>query len=663
MLSPLYRRPMVLTPPNRLPCAWRARFWALTGLILIVFWTNPSQAKPQGREAAHPILAAKKAYEDRDPAALSRARARLVGDPLYVWADYWTTRVLVSKEPFSPQAASLVEAFARQHERHPLVRTLQRDWGVAALDQGPWIKAAEVILEIPADLDSPGIRCARVRLSAVADKSAALALVEGNESSPGCLLLLEDLSNRGLLSHDDLRLRARWAAVNGDLKAAERIWSLSGLSPKNKAVQAEQDLLRVLADARIQSSRALARFEKIKGHLSSDQRAYGAMVIGSRLWARSDERAWPLTQEGFRSRRFQPDVVLETAARQALRFNDQQALRELIEAMPERLRSDETWLYWRGWLHQQAGQVFEAKLIWSRIPAGFGFYPQLAGEALGRPLPAATLTDEQLSDIRQFRRALQQSPATHRSLTLHELGLRSEAVVEWNGLLQGQSDLLLLAASEIALDAGMPDRAISSAIRTKTIHSMAHRYPSPYIDSVLRLTTPGSVKTAWVMGLIRQESRFIRDIRSPVGAVGLMQLMPRTAKAVAGRLGISRISEDRLEEPDFNLQLGVQYLRELAAEFDGSEILATAAYNAGPSRSRTWQGTLRQPISGAAFAESIPFGETRDYVKKVLSNAAAYQASLELMPRLVGLSPDQGRLSDWLDPIPPRASSKVSGRN
>lgn len=641
------------------------RIRALLGLILIAFCTNPSQAKPQVKHparpaaaaGAHPILEAKRAFDDRDPQALMRVRAKLVGDPLFVWADYWTQRVMLSKDPFAADGLARVQAFAQQHGAHPLVRALQRDWGLSALDKGPWVRAAEVVSEIPADLDSAGIRCARARLTGQANRESGLALVAGNEASPGCQWLLEDLASQGLLTQDDLRIRARWAAVAGELPAADRISAMTGLPPKDRAVMIEHELQRVLADARIESSRALTRFQKLEGQLSAEQRAYGQMVLGARLWARSDARAWPLTQEGLRSRKAQPDVILETAARQALRFNDLQALDALITAMPERLQNDETWLYWRGWLLSQSGKPFEAKVIWSRIPAGFGFYPQLAAEPLGRPLLPPLLSDAQRAEIARLRQSLGQSPAVKRSFMLNELGLRSESAVEWGGLLQGQSDLLILAASEVSLEAGMPDRAISAAIRTREVHSMAHRYPSPYLDAVIRLTPPGSVKPAWVMGLIRQESRFIQDIRSPVGAVGLMQLMPRTAKAVAKELGMSHLEPHRLVEPDFNLKLGVQYLKGLAADFDGSYVLATAAYNAGPSRSRIWQASLRQPISGAAFAESIPFGETRDYVKKVLSNSAAYQASLQVGPRLVGLDAGQHSLSGWLDTIGPRKAA------
>jgi soluble lytic murein transglycosylase len=130
----------------------------------------------------------------------------------------------------------------------------------------------------------------------------------------------------------------------------------------------------------------------------------------------------------------------------------------------------------------------------------------------------------------------------------------------------------------------------------------------------------------WVYGLIRQESRFIEDIRSSAGASGLMQLMPATASWVARKVGMSDYTAARVNEVDVNLRLGTTYLRMVLDDLDGHPALATAAYNAGPGRPRAWRAALPRAVEGAVFAETIPFNETRDYVKKVMSNAVYYAA-------------------------------------
>jgi soluble lytic murein transglycosylase len=143
------------------------------------------------------------------------------------------------------------------------------------------------------------------------------------------------------------------------------------------------------------------------------------------------------------------------------------------------------------------------------------------------------------------------------------------------------------------------------------------------------------LELAWVYGLIRQESRFIKNARSHVGASGLMQIMPATAKYVANKIGLTGFTQSQINNIETNLLLGTRYLNMVLSDLDGSQVLATAAYNAGPSRARTWRSSLSSPMEGAIFAETIPFTETRGYVKNVLSNATFYAALFENKPQLL----------------------------
>jgi soluble lytic murein transglycosylase len=138
---------------------------------------------------------------------------------------------------------------------------------------------------------------------------------------------------------------------------------------------------------------------------------------------------------------------------------------------------------------------------------------------------------------------------------------------------------------------------------------------------------------AWVLGLIRQESRFMAEVRSGAGAVGLMQLMPATAQWVAGKLGLRnwRGGGGGMADVDTNLQFGTYYLKTVQDYLDGSAVLATAAYNAGPGRARQWRPD--RPMDAAVWAETIPFNETRHYVKLVMSNASYYASLLNLVPQ------------------------------
>jgi soluble lytic murein transglycosylase len=187
-------------------------------------------------------------------------------------------------------------------------------------------------------------------------------------------------------------------------------------------------------------------------------------------------------------------------------------------------------------------------------------------------------------------------------------------------------DRQLLAAAEYARRQGVLDRMINTSERTKGEFDFTQRFPSPFSDTMVRYAAPLGLDPHWIYGLIRQESRFIMDARSSVGASGLMQLMPATARYVARKLNVANFTPQRVNELDINLQLGTGYLKMVLEDLDGSPLLATAAYNAGPGRPRAWRSSLTRTVEGAIFAETIPFNETRDYVKKVMSNAIYYAA-------------------------------------
>jgi soluble lytic murein transglycosylase len=218
-------------------------------------------------------------------------------------------------------------------------------------------------------------------------------------------------------------------------------------------------------------------------------------------------------------------------------------------------------------------------------------------------------------------------------LKFFELNMRLEGYREWNWELRGMTDRQLLAAAEFARRQNVLDRMVNTSDRTRSESDFTQRFPAPHREEMQIATQRTGLEAAWVYGLIRQESRFVRDARSQVGASGLMQLMPGTARYVAKKIGLGDFSPAQVNDVQTNLLLGTSYLAMALNNLDGSEVLATAAYNAGPRRSVAWRATLAGPMEGAMFAELIPFTETRDYVKKVMSNATYYAALFENKPQ------------------------------
>lgn len=186
----------------------------------------------------------------------------------------------------------------------------------------------------------------------------------------------------------------------------------------------------------------------------------------------------------------------------------------------------------------------------------------------------------------------------------------------------GMTDRELLAAADFACQREVWDRCINTSERTKEAFSAEQRFPMPFRESVVKRSREINLDPAYVYGLIRQESRFIMDARSHVGASGLMQVMPATARWTAKRIGLNNFTIDQLNDRDTNIAIGTAYLKLVLDDFQGSGPLAAAAYNAGPGRPRAWRNGVF--LEGAAWAENIPFAETRDYVKKVAANATLY---------------------------------------
>jgi soluble lytic murein transglycosylase len=267
------------------------------------------------------------------------------------------------------------------------------------------------------------------------------------------------------------------------------------------------------------------------------------------------------------------------------------------------------------------GRTTEADALFGKIAGQTHFYGNLADEELGHtvlPPPKATATTaEEL-------KAAQDNPGIRRALAFFRLDLRTEAVKEWNWALRGMSDRELLAAANLAKRNQIWDRAINTADRTRNEHDFSLRFLAPYGETVRPAAQNQSLDDAWVYGLMRQESRFITSAKSNVGASGLMQLMPATAKWVARKIGLRSFNHGQVNDTETNVLLGTSYMRLVMENLDNHPVLASAAYNAGPGRAKKWRAD--QALEGAIYAESIPFSETRDYVKKVMSNAVYYSA-------------------------------------
>lgn len=322
------------------------------------------------------------------------------------------------------------------------------------------------------------------------------------------------------------------------------------------------------------------------------------------------------------------DEQLAWRARAALRAQDWPRLAQAIADMPPRLAEQPDWIYWAARALAARGRDEEAARLYEKIAGQPSFYGNLADEELGRaiavPPKASPPSTGELAAVRA-------NPGLRRALAVLRTDLRIEGVREWVWNLRGMDDRQLLAAAELAREAGVWDRAINTADRTRAEHDYSLRYLAPYRDQVAARAREVALDDGWVYGLMRQESRFVIDARSSVGAKGLMQLMPATARWVAKKIGLADFHPSRVTDMDTNVTLGTRYLKMVLESLDNHPVLASAAYNAGPGRAKKWRAD--RPLEGAIYAETIPFNETRDYVKKVMSNAVYYATLFEHKPQ------------------------------
>jgi soluble lytic murein transglycosylase len=302
-----------------------------------------------------------------------------------------------------------------------------------------------------------------------------------------------------------------------------------------------------------------------------------------------------------------------------LRAQNWKAVLSGINAMPASEQEVAAWRYWKARALKQLKEVPAANAIFVPLSREHNYYGLLATEELGdlmsTPGTVYKPSDEEL-------KLMAMRPSIQRALALNEQGFRWEARAEWAWALRDMDDKQLIAAAEVAFRNDWIDVAINTSEKTQLTHDFALRFPTPYRDMMQTYVKENALDEAWVYGLIRQESRFIGVAKSSAGASGLMQVMPATAKWIAKRLGMTGYTPGMITQLDTNMKFGTHYMRYTLDQMNGQALMATAAYNAGPSRPKRWAGphTLEGPI----YADTIPFTETRDYVKKVMANAYYY---------------------------------------
>lgn len=590
------------------------------------------------------FLAAKAAFDRGDRARLDVLAPKLAGHVLESYVEYWQLRLALDSA-----AADDVRAFFGRWPGSPLVDRLRIDWLKALGKRGAWTTfGAEYAAS---DGDDAELACYAIQYRRQRDGNEAIAAAKplwftGQSTPDACEPLFAALIASGELSPADRRARFRLATEAGNVRLAQAI--AADLPPGSRIaarefLAVERDPARALAKgafpwkreagrelalyaleraARTNAAAVRAAWEKQRARLPDADRLYG----NARLAYHAARQLDPQANDWYREAVGAPFTDAQHAwrVRAALRAGAWADALAAIAAMPAPLAAEPAWRYWRARALAASGGAEDAKPVYAALARDSDFYGILAAEALGLPPPERSQRSPEpdASALAAFATL----PGVRRAVKLAELDLRPESRREWLYVVRGRDDDGLLLAAEYAGRVGLYDRAINTAERTTARHDFALRYMTPFREQFAQAAREQDVDLALLFGLARQESRFAPDIVSAAGAIGLMQLMPSTARWVAKQLGRSDYTTAAVTDVGINTQFGAFYFKYWQDRLDGMAALAAAAYNAGPNRAQAWRSGA--PLEGAIWVESIPFNETRDYVKRVLANTMHYAREL-----------------------------------
>ena len=591
------------------------------------------------------FLQARAAYDRKNAIALSE-HVQALQNQNYIlapYADYWL--MLLNLEEADNQT---VVDFINQYSDYPFADRMRGEYLKKLGKNKDWETFSGEISNY--QLEDNAVACYAAESSAVLGDASVLEgaknlWMQPKEQASNCASLYDSMQAAGALTEDDIFLRLRLALADSRVALAKSIikrsktFTPSQYSQIDKAYSSpsvvlakksisfntrfgrELNLFALNRLAKTNSQQALSAFNKVADLFQPEDRSY----FYSRLGWHAAQRHEPEAVQWFKRADNMSKDELAWFARASLREKNWDAVLSATAKMLPDQAAEGAWRYWKARALKAKNQTLEANTLFAKLSTERHFYGWLSQEevadAMSAPLTvhkSAEAEVAEMADIEAFKRVE----------ALQRVDLRWEAKTEWAHASKDFDDKQLLAAAEFAQRKKWYDLAIITADKTTETHNFSLRYPTPYRDLMKDSSAENEVDEAWVYGITRQESRFMHYAKSGVGAAGLMQLMPATAKWIAGRAGVSGYHRGMLHDLDTNIALGTYYMGYTKELMNGQEVMATAAYNAGPNRAKKWMGNT--PLEGAIYAESIPFSETRLYVQKVMANAHLYAPRLGL---------------------------------
>ena len=627
-------------------------------LLCCALFSAPVQAMSDQALFQH----ARESYNAKNEAALADDVAELNQQQylLAPYADYWLMLLRLEKAENDE-----VQNFLTKYGNYPFAERVRGEWLKKLGKQQDW----QVFFEQYPNYkrEDTAVHCYALFGKNVAEGAGADIAAQTRklwmttaDLPSSCTPLFDAMQKTGALTSDDLWNRFRLALQNGKLPLAKsiagriadfdekdiKLLDIANQTPKalldDKAAVVKSGRKKTVAKisasfktragietnlfaldrlARSNVPEAVEVLEQLQSKLTSTDRAFAWGRIAYHAARTHNPQA--LEYYALAKNTSLDKEQLAWKVRAALREQNWDIVDATIPLMPLEQQQEGAWRYWKARALSEKGLTVEANKILGPLSTERHYYGWLAAEDVESTIGNIDL-EYKVTDVEIT--AIASQPAIKRALELQKLGMRWEAKAEWVWATRNFDDKQLLAAAAYAMRHEWYDIAITTADNTKQLHDFNLRYPTPYRDLFRTAAENEGVDEAWIYGLARQESRFMHHAKSGVGAAGLMQIMPATAKWVAKRIGMNDYNSDLIHDLTTNVSIGTYYIRYTFELMNGQAVMATAAYNAGPSRAKRWLAS--EPMEAAVYIETIPFAETRSYVQKVMANAQMYAPRL-----------------------------------
>lgn len=590
------------------------------------------------------VIKAREAYDKENVTALAAYadQLQLQQHILAPYAQYWLMSLNLDKTNNED-----IAAFLMQHEDYAFAPLLRGNFLKKLGKQKEWALFDQEYARYQSK-DNAAVECLAAEAKTVHQSSRDLVSVKylwlTEKDQPNhCDGLFEVMQVSGVIDEESIWQRFRMATAQARIGLAKAIIKRSkDYHPNQQKLLAnayqspdrflktsigsfkekfhyEVQLFALTQLAKKDTSQAISAFKTIETQLSDDEKNYFFAMLGMASAKRHEPEAQSLFAKADVNT--MSDEQVSWYARACLRALDWAHLLRVISQMKPQLAEEARWRYWKARaliaLKQDNKQVIDEL---TKLGLERHYYGWLAQSELKNYSQPTLLhyqpTSKEVADIGVL-------PAIRRAKALLDLDLRWEGKIEWKNAIASFDDKRLLAAAYFANQQSWYDLAINTADDTSSTHDFSMRYLMPYKKLMVKAAQEQQIDDAWSHAIARQESRFMHYAKSHAGAAGVMQLMPTTARWAAKPAGIHSYKGSMIHDLDTNITIGTYYLGHTLSVMNGNKVMATAGYNAGPSRAKRWLAPYS--LEGAIYAETIPFDETRVYVQRVMANMYMYK--------------------------------------